>query len=118
MNEHRPEVADVFRTYDKEFFARWGHVLNAEQRKAFVAIRDCRAAALGGHGEYVDQCDECGHRVIAYNSCRKRRYVALFRETLHALSSGSFGLPALVRRGTREARQSQEFRYSHSANLI
>jgi hypothetical protein len=26
MSEHRPEVADVFRTYEKEFFARWGSV--------------------------------------------------------------------------------------------
>jgi len=72
MKDHRPEVADVFRTYEKEFFARWGHVLNAEQRKAFAAIRDCRTAALGGHVEYVEQCDECGHCVISYNSCRNR----------------------------------------------
>jgi hypothetical protein len=65
-------VADVFRTYEKEFFAQWGHVLGAHQRKAFAAIRDCRTAALGGHVEYVEQCDACGHRVISYNSCRNR----------------------------------------------
>ena len=69
MNEHRPEVADVFRTYEKEFFAQWGHVLSPPQRKAFEAIRDCRTAALGGHLEYVEQCDTCGHLVNAYNSC-------------------------------------------------
>src|SRR6202162_6335469 len=72
MREHRLEVADVFRTYEKEFFAQWGHVLGADQRKAFAAIRDCRTAALGGHVEYVEQCDACGHRVISYNSCRNR----------------------------------------------
>jgi hypothetical protein len=72
MREHRLEVADVFRTYEKEFFAQWGHVLGAHQRKAFAAIRDCRTAALGGHVEYVEQCDTCGHRVISYNSCRNR----------------------------------------------
>ena len=72
MREHRPEVADVFRTYEREFFAQWGHVLNPRQRKAFAAIRDCRTAALGGHVEYVEQCDQCGHRVISYNSCRDR----------------------------------------------
>ena len=72
MSEHRLEVADVFRTYEKEFFAQWGHVLGAHQRKAFAAIRDCRTAALGGHVEYVEQCDTCGHRVISYNSCRNR----------------------------------------------
>ena len=72
MREHRLEVADVFRMYEGDFFARWGHVLGAHQRKAFRAIRDCRTAALGGHVEYVEQCDTCGHRVISYNSCRDR----------------------------------------------
>src|ERR1039457_753234 len=72
MREHRPEVADVFRMYEGDFFARWGHVLGARQRKAFRAVRDCRTAALGGHVEYVEQCDTCGHRVISYNSCRNR----------------------------------------------
>jgi len=72
MREHRLEVADVFRTYEKEFFTRWGHVLGAHQRKAFEAIRDCRTAALGAHAEYVEQCDTCGHRNISYNSCRNR----------------------------------------------
>ncbi len=72
MNDHRPEVADVFRTYEKDFFAKWGHVLGPRQRKAFEAIRDCRTAALGGHIEYVEQCDTCGHLVNAYNSCRDR----------------------------------------------
>jgi hypothetical protein len=72
MTEHRLEVADVFRTYEKEFFAKWGHVIGPHQRKAFEAIRDCRTAALGGHVEYVEQCDTCGHQVISYNSCRNR----------------------------------------------
>ena len=72
MREYRLEVADVFRTYEKEFFAQWGHVLGPHQRKALEAIRDCRTAALGGHVEYVEQCDTCGHRVISYNSCRDR----------------------------------------------
>jgi hypothetical protein len=72
MREHRLEVADVFRTYEKQFFAQWGQVLGPHQRKAFQAIRDCRTAALGGHVEYVEQCDTCGHRVISYNSCRDR----------------------------------------------
>jgi Putative transposase/Transposase zinc-binding domain len=72
MSEHRPEVADVFRRYEKDFFAQWGHVLGPHQRKAFEAIRDCRTAALGGHVEYVEQCDTCGHLAVSYNSCRNR----------------------------------------------
>ncbi len=33
------------------------------------AIEVCRTAALGGH---LDQCEQCGHRRISYNSCRNR----------------------------------------------
>jgi hypothetical protein len=33
------------------------------------AIRRCRTAALGGH---IDQCSQCGHQAISYNSCRNR----------------------------------------------
>lgn len=69
MMEHRLEVADVFRAVGDDFLARWGHVLSREQRKAFDDIRACRTAALGGH---VDQCDQCGHCAISYNSCRNR----------------------------------------------
>jgi Putative transposase/Transposase zinc-binding domain len=72
MKEHRLEVADVFRTYEKDFFAKWGPVLGPHQRKAFAAIRDCRTAALGAHVESVEQCDACGHLAISYNSCRDR----------------------------------------------
>ena len=72
MREQGLELADVFRKYEGDFFARWGHVLGARQRKAFEAIRDCRTAALGGHVEHVEQCDTCGHQVVSYNSCRDR----------------------------------------------
>ena len=72
MREHRLEVADVFRTFEQEFFARWGHVLRPHQKKAFENIRDCRTAALGGHVELLEQCDACGHLAISYNSCRDR----------------------------------------------
>ena len=68
MNEHRLELADVFRIHEEAFLNRWGHVLSRTQRKAFKDIRDCRTAALGGHVEQYD----CGHRHIAHNSCRNR----------------------------------------------
>ena len=60
---HRPEVADVFRTPQREFRARWNRVLSPQQRKAFRDIRDSRTARLGGH---LQQCDPCGHRVILF----------------------------------------------------
>jgi hypothetical protein len=37
--------------------------------KAMAAIEDCRTAELGGH---VAACEDCGHTVIAYNSCGNR----------------------------------------------
>jgi transposase-like zinc-binding protein len=66
MKAHRPELADVFRTHQSEFLARWNPVLSRQQRRALRDIRDCRTAVLGGH---LQQCDRCGHRVILYNSC-------------------------------------------------
>jgi hypothetical protein len=33
------------------------------------AIEICRTASLGGH---IDECEECGHVKISYNSCRNR----------------------------------------------
>jgi len=68
MNEHRLELADVFRTHEADFLTVWGSVLSPSQKKALRDIRDCRTPVLGGHVEQYD----CGHRVILYNSCRSR----------------------------------------------
>src|SRR6266436_8654143 len=38
-------------------------------RPVLLAIARCRTAALGGHR---DQCSDCGHTAISYNSCRNR----------------------------------------------
>lgn len=43
--------------------------LNGWQWRTLHALRRCRTAELGGH---IDQCDECGHLQISYNSCRNR----------------------------------------------
>jgi hypothetical protein len=67
--EHRLEVADVFRQYEQEFFAAWGHTLSRQQRRVFRDICACRTAALGAH---IEQCDTCPHQRISYNSCRSR----------------------------------------------
>jgi Putative transposase/Transposase zinc-binding domain len=69
VNEHRLEVADVFRQHGPGFLKRWGHTVSPQQRKALRDIGACRTATLGGH---IEQCDHCPHRVIAYNSCRNR----------------------------------------------
>ena len=67
--EHRLEVADVFRQYEQEFFAAWGHTLSRQQRRVFRDICACRTAALGTH---IEQCDTCARQRISYNSCRSR----------------------------------------------
>jgi len=64
---NRPEVADVFRRYFDKY--RSDNRLSAEQYKIARHIRYCRTAAMGGH---IEACDACGHKRIAYNSCRNR----------------------------------------------
>ena len=47
----------------------WRRTVSPQQHKALRDIGVCRTAALGGH---VEECDQCAHRLIAYNSCRNR----------------------------------------------
>ena len=65
MTEQKLELADIFRNLDASFV----NSLPAAQRNVARNIVDCRTAALGGH---IEQCDQCGHQQIAYNSCRDR----------------------------------------------
>jgi len=62
-----PELADIFRIYGQAYKERYALAL--PMLKAMQAIESCRTAALGGH---VEECDECGHIRISYNSCRNR----------------------------------------------
>ena len=63
------EVADIFRRYGKIYRQENAASLSAAQRRVMTAIEVCRTATLGGHRE---QCDQCGHQRISYNSCRNR----------------------------------------------
>ena len=63
----RFEVADVVRAYGEAY--RRTHPSTVAQRRVLRAIAHCRTVALGGH---VEQCEACGARRIAYNSCRNR----------------------------------------------
>jgi hypothetical protein len=63
------EVADIFRDHGAAWrAANAGHV-SLGQLQVMSAIERCRTAALGGH---VEQCEDCAHTRIAYNSCRNR----------------------------------------------
>ena len=63
------EVADIFRRFGPVYRHTHAERLARAQRRVMSAIELCRTSALGGH---VEQCDACGHRRIAYNSCRNR----------------------------------------------
>jgi hypothetical protein len=63
------EVADIFRAAGPQYRAAHAGQLSLVQLKVMSAIETCRTAALGG---YVEACTDCGHRRIAYNSCRNR----------------------------------------------
>jgi len=63
------EVADIFRAAGPAYRATHAGHLSLQHLKVMSAIEHCRTAALGGH---VEACEDCGHRRIAYNSCRNR----------------------------------------------
>jgi hypothetical protein len=65
------EVADIFRAAGPAYRATHAGHLSLHQLKVMSAIEHCRTAALGGH---VEACEDCGHRRIAYNSCRNRHF--------------------------------------------
>jgi hypothetical protein len=63
------ELADVFKALDSDFSKTDTQSPSYEQRRVLRDIIQCRSAALGGH---VEQCTQCSHQQIAYNSCRNR----------------------------------------------
>jgi Putative transposase/Transposase zinc-binding domain len=63
------ELADIFRRHGDAYRRDHAGRLGRGERRVMSAIAACRTAALGGH---VEQCDDCGARRIAYNSCRNR----------------------------------------------
>lgn len=69
MNPPTLEVADIIRAAGSSFIEKYQKSLSWLQLKVLNAIERCRTAALGGH---LDQCTQCGHRAISYNSCRNR----------------------------------------------
>lgn len=62
-----PELQDILIQYWGEFEKKYPVPHNAF--KVIKALINCRTSALGGH---IDQCKECGHLKVSYNSCRNR----------------------------------------------
>ncbi len=69
MDRPKLEMADIFRRYGTVYRLEHGASLSTAQRRVMSAIERCRTAALGGH---VEQCDQCGHQRVCFNSCRNR----------------------------------------------
>ena len=69
MIQPRLEVAEVFREFIPDFLQRYGDMISPDQRRVLWNVARCRTAELGGH---IEECDRCGHRRHAYNSCRNR----------------------------------------------
>ncbi len=63
------EIADILRRHGPAWRAAHAGHVSLGQLKVMAAIETCRTAALGGH---IEGCEGCGHRRIAYNSCRNR----------------------------------------------
>ena len=64
----RPSVVDIFRRHGEAYRAAHPR-LTPEQRRLLHDMMVCRTAVLGGH---VYVCDQCGHKLPVYNSCRNR----------------------------------------------
>ena len=61
------ELQDILAEHGKTYCRN--HKLPLNIIKAINNIILCRTAELGGH---IDECEECGHTRISYNSCRNR----------------------------------------------
>ncbi|MCT4620790.1 MAG: transposase zinc-binding domain-containing protein [Marinisporobacter sp.] len=61
------EIQDIFKNHMKEYLK--GRNLPPHVHKAIRAIESCRTSTLGAH---IDECSECDHTKISYNSCRNR----------------------------------------------
>lgn len=62
-------VAEIVRRHGAAYRARFGPSVGPSQRHALRDLAACRTPACGGH---VHQCEQCGHTVYAYHSCRNR----------------------------------------------
>jgi hypothetical protein len=64
-----PELADIIRRFGPDYLAEYASFMPRRQRRAMNDIVQCRTLALGGH---VARCNDCGHEVYAFHSCRNR----------------------------------------------
>lgn len=64
----KPTVNEIFKVYGAEY-RKQNPFLTVHAKKTMRAIELCRTEELGGR---IEQCNNCGHTVTLYNSCRNR----------------------------------------------
>src|SRR5437899_11188285 len=69
MDRPKLEVADIFRRYGEAYRQQHDGSLSTAQRRVMTAIEVCRTAALGGH---LERCDCCNDERTCSSSCRDR----------------------------------------------
>jgi len=62
-------VVDLLRKYGPEYIRQRGAKARLTERRVLAELSACRTPVLGSH---TFQCDSCGHRHEACNSCRNR----------------------------------------------
>lgn len=67
MGSATPEVGDLLASYAGQYLQEYSP--SGLQRRIIEDLTACRTAELGGHRR---ECSQCGHQLIAYNSCRNR----------------------------------------------
>jgi len=63
------EVADIIRAHGEDYRQARGGKLTSAEESVLRSLAACRTAVLGGH---LEECQECGQRRPAYNSCGNR----------------------------------------------
>jgi hypothetical protein len=74
MDRPKLEVADVFRRYGEAYREQHSASLSTAQRRVMSAVELCRTAALGGH---LEKCEQCQNKDVVYD--------ILFRATSETL---------------------------------
>jgi len=62
-------LAEIVTRHGDDYLQEFGAKMLPSHRRALFDIAACRTESMGGH---VDQCEECGHQLYLYHSCKNR----------------------------------------------
>ena len=61
-------INEIFRRFGGEYLKKHPKT-SCREIKVLRDISQCRTPAMGGR---IEECDNCGHKIVYYNSCRNR----------------------------------------------